>query len=90
MAFSSSVKKHDVQGTMILKVLDFNAASVTSGYVKTGLRNIVFAVISNRSTAGAGKALVNIASDGTTAEQGGLFLSGLTSNDVGSVLVYGY
>lgn len=89
MAFSSTVKKHDIQGTMVMKVIAVNAAAVTSGYVKTGLRNVVFAVFNNGTTAGKGLVLINIASDGTTAEQGGVYISGLTSGDVGQLLVYG-
>lgn len=89
MAFSSSVVKNDVQGTMLCKVITASFAAVTSGHVKTGLRNILFAVHNNEVTEGDGKIVINKASDGSTAEAGGLYCSGFTASDVATILVYG-
>lgn len=89
MAFSSTVKKHDVQGTMICKVIEATFAAVTSGHIKTGLANIVAAVHNNETTEGDGKIVINKASDGTTAEKGGLYCSGFTASDVATIIVYG-
>jgi hypothetical protein len=90
MAFSSTVTKSDVQGTMICKVISASFAAVTSGAIKTGLSNIAFAVHNNEKTEGDGLMKINIASDGSTAEHGSLYFSGFTSNDVATVLVYGW
>lgn len=89
MAFSSTVQKNDVQGTMVCKVYQASFASVTSGHIKTGLSNVVFAVHNNETTEGDGKLVINKASDGSTAEGGGIYFSGFTANDVATVIVYG-
>lgn len=89
MAFSSAQVATDVHGTMECQIYTINSAGVTSGYIKTGFSNILFARLNNATTAGAGKVLINKASDGSTAEGGGLYMSGLTSNDVGEIIVFG-
>lgn len=89
MAFSSAQVDADIHGTTVCQIYTLNFAGVTSGYVKTGLSKILFARLNNATTAGAGKVLINKASDGSTAEGGGLYMSGLTSNDVGEIIVFG-
>lgn len=91
MAFSSSLKKEDVQGTMICKVFDlsFAGVGVTSGHVKTGLGTVVFAAHNNETTA-TGRVKLNRNADDTAAEAGSIFLAGFTAEDVGQVIVYGY
>jgi hypothetical protein len=89
MAFSSTVKKHDVVGTMQVKIFDCNFASVTTGLVKTGFRQILFSSFVNNTTEAQGlvKNDRNAADDG--AEIGSVNVSGVTSNDVGQLIVYG-
>jgi hypothetical protein len=88
MAFSSALKKRDVQGTVQVHVYDVNLAAVTTGHIKTGLSNIVFADCNNETTAG-GRVKINRNSADDAVEMGGVLLVGFTSNDVGSVMVYG-
>ena len=90
MAFSSAVVKSDVIGTGQIKIFTATFAAVTVGAFKTGLSHILFADHNNGTTAGAGKVLINIASDGTTAEEGSIYFTGFTSNDVAKVFVYGF
>lgn len=89
MAFSSSVKKHDVIGTMQVKIFDCSFASVTTGLVKSGFSNVFAAVFSNGTTEAQGlvKLNRNAADDG--AEVGSVNVSGVTSNDVGQLIVFG-
>lgn len=89
MAFSSTLKKSDVHGSLQVQVYtaDFNA--VTTGHIKTGLSNIIFAVHNNEVTEGDGKVEINRDSGDTAAEPGGLLLSGFTLSDVATVIVYG-
>lgn len=90
MAFSSSKVDNNISGKFQEFFFDANFASVTSGYIKTGLSNIVFADHLNNVTENDGKVSINKASDGTTFEKGGLYLSGFTSNDTARIRVVGY
>lgn len=89
MAFSSTVKKHDVVGSMQVKVFDCNFAAVTTGLVKTGFNQILFANFVNNTTEAQGlvKPDRNAADDG--AEIGSVNISGVTASDVGQLIVFG-
>lgn len=88
MAFSSSLKKVDQIGTTQVQYHDVNLAGVTTGHIKTGLSNILFADHNNETTAG-GRVKINRNAADNAYEAGGLLLVGFTSNDVGSVMVHG-
>lgn len=91
MPFVSSTKREDVQGTMICKVIDvsFTGAGVTSGHVKTGLSNVIFAAHNNEVTA-TGRVKLNRNAADTAAEPGSIFLVGFTAEDATvQVIVYG-
>lgn len=82
MAFSSVVKKQDIQGTSKKVYCSFDAAGVTGGVIETGLAEILHVNLSNQGAAAAGaKALF---AGGTVT------LSGLTANDVGTLEVIGF
>lgn len=68
-------------GNLVVEVHSFNAASVTSGDISTGLGTIHSAILQNETTEGQGI----VARSGQTVS-----LSGLTSNDTGTVVVIGY
>jgi hypothetical protein len=89
MAFSSSVKKHDVVGTMQVKIYDCDFASVTTGLVKTGFSNVFAAVFTNGVSEAQGlvKLNRNAADDG--AEVGSVNVSGVTASDTGTLIVFG-
>lgn len=82
MAFSATLIKKGVMGDMRYEIWKFNAASVTSGNITTGLKNIFMASLNDYTTAGVG-----IANFLTTA--GVVALTGLTSSDIGYVMVWG-
>lgn len=88
MAFSSTLKKRDIQGTTQVQAYDVNLASVTTGHIKTGLSNIIFAV-ANNETSVTGRVKINRNSADDAVEMGGVLLIGFTSNDVGSVMIHG-
>lgn len=90
MAFSSAVVKSDVMGTGQVKIFSAAFTAVTVGAIKTGLSHVLFASHNNETTAGNGKMLINIASDGTTAEEGSIYFSGFTSGAAAKVFVYGH
>jgi hypothetical protein len=83
MAFSSTLILTDYSGTQQKKVYYCNFASVTSGSVVTGLKNIKYTIFSNKTGTRAGEAIDDTTTAGTVA------LSGVTSNDVGYLEVYG-
>jgi hypothetical protein len=89
MAFSSTKLDTNLNGKYQEFYFDVNFASVTVGYIKTGLRNIIFADHLNNTTENDGKLVINKASDGSTAEQGGLYMTGFTSNDTARIRVIG-
>jgi hypothetical protein len=90
MAFSSSKVGDNVNGKYKELYFDADFASVTLGHIKTGLSTIIFAEHLNNTTENDGKLAINKASDGSTAEQGGLYCSGFTSNDTARIKVTGY
>lgn len=91
MAFSSSIKKHDVHGSLVCQIheVKFTGVGVTSGHIKTGLSTVVFAVHNNETSA-SGKVELNRNAADTAAEPGSILLNGFTAEDVGQVMVYGY
>ena len=68
-------------GNLLVEVHSWNAASVTSGSISTGISHILHVDINNDVTEGDGKA---VATGQTVA------LSGVTSNDTGTLMVVGY
>jgi hypothetical protein len=89
MAFSSTVKKHDVIGTMQVKIIACDFASVTTGLVKTGFSNVFAAVFSNGVTEAQGLVKLNRNAADDAAEVGSVNISGVTSNDTGDLIVFG-
>lgn len=89
MAFLSTQVKHDICGTMQVKIFSCNFASVTTGAVKTGFSNIHFADFVNNVSEAQGLVKQNIAADGSTAEVGTVNVSGVTASDTGKLIVYG-
>lgn len=81
MAFSSKNKSRTIAGSKIMEVWSWDAAAVTLGSISTGLSVVEHVSINNTVTAGAGKAVPS---------GGKVDISGLTLNDVGTVLVVGY
>ena len=81
MAFSSEKKARTLMGNLVAEVHSFNAASVTSGNISAGVSTILHVSLQNNVTAGAGLAV-------STGQA--VALSGLTSNDTGTILVIGY
>lgn len=89
MAFSSSLKKRDIHGTMQFKIIDCNFASVTSGHVKTGFGTVYAAFFNNGTTEAQGLVKINRNSADNAAEAGGIHISGVTASDIGQLIVYG-
>jgi hypothetical protein len=82
MAFSSTLVFKTVMGNKSMEVWSFNSAGVTSGNIATGLANIAATKLANKT------AQRGVVDDTTTA--GTVALTGLTSNDVGYVFVWGH
>jgi hypothetical protein len=81
MAFSSEKKARSVAGSLIMEVHSWNAASVTSGTINTGIPNILHVSVNNLVSEGQGLAVPSGAN---------VALSSVTSNDTGTVVVMGY
>lgn len=80
MAFSSALKARSIAGNLVMEVHSWNAASVTSGTINTGLGTILHASVNNEVSEGQGLA---VPSGSNVA------LSGVTSNDTGTIVVIG-
>ena len=89
MAFSSTVKKNDVVGTMNVKVFDVDFASVTTGAVKTGFNQILFSAFTNNVSEAQGLVKNNRNAADNAAEVGTINISGVTANDAGQLIVFG-
>jgi len=83
MAFSSAKKSRSDAGNVMIEVYSFNAAAVTSGTISAGIGKIQ-SVSLNNETSGA------VAGQKAVYDANGLItISGLTSNDIGSIIVIG-
>ena len=81
MAFSSEKKSRSLAGNLIMEVHTWDADSVTSGTISTGIGKILHVSLNNDVTEGDGKAVATGQS---------VAISGVTSDDTGTVLVVGY
>ena len=81
MAFSSEKKARSLAGNLIIEVHSWNAASVTSGSISTGVPNILHISLKNDVTEANGQAIA-------TGQK--VDISSVTANDTGSILVVGY
>lgn len=81
MAFSASLIKTDIQGTTKVEIWSFNAASVTTGTIKTGMAQIHHMAINNEVSEAQGL---------VTKSNGDVTIASLTANDTGTLIVYGY
>jgi hypothetical protein len=89
MAFSSTHKKSDVFGTTQVKFFDVNFASVTTGAVKSGFSNVLHAEFTNGTSEAQGLVKINRNAADDAAEAGTVNISGVTSDDVGQLVVFG-
>ena len=81
MAFSSERKSRALANGMVIEVHSFNSAGVTSGSISTGLGTIFGVAFNNETTEMDGKA-VKSGQD--------VAISGVTSGDVGTIVVFGH
>jgi hypothetical protein len=81
MAFSAKKTSRSLAGSKVMEVWTWNAAAVTSGTIRTGLKNIEHVSLNNIVTEADGKAVPT---------KGDIAISGVTANDKGTVLVIGY
>jgi len=82
MAFSSVRVKTDIQGTTKVEYWTWNAASVTTGSITSGIGNILHVSSNNLVTEDVGKWVY------TTA--GVITVTGVTSSDTGTLKVEGF
>jgi hypothetical protein len=83
MAFSYSSEQINVIGIKKMEIISFNAASVTTGTAYTKLSH-VDAILINNTTSGV------VAGQKAVATGSAIVLSGVNSNDVGDLVVFGY
>lgn len=83
MAFSSSSKGVNIAGIKKIEVISFNAASVTSGTISSKISHIEAVIIQNETSG-------SVAGMKAVATGQNIAVSGLNSNDVGNVVVFGY
>lgn len=80
MAFSATLKRQSIFGTLKAQVWEVNSAGVTGGTIATGLSSVDHISLNNKTTEGEGLAV----DSGSN-----VVLSGLVSNDLATVLVIG-
>lgn len=83
MAFSSSTKSQSLAGSLRMETIAFNAAGVTTGVASAHMSHIDCVVICNE-TSGV------VAGQKAAVDGQQITLSGLNSNDVGTLLVIGH
>jgi len=82
MAFSSTLVSQNIVGVKKEHIYSWNAASVTTGTIKTGFTVIEHVSINN---------LVTADKVGKCVPSGGdVVISGVTSSDTGTILIKGY
>jgi hypothetical protein len=80
MAFSSTKVKDDIFGTTRVQIWTWSAASVTTGTISTGFTKVLHISPNNEVTEDIGK---------WVPTNGNVVVSGVTSNDKGTVIIYG-
>lgn len=80
MAFSSALVDRNYLGNLAVEIHTWDAASVTTGTIKTGLSSVLHISHNNLVTEDVGK---------WTASGGTVTVSGVTSNDTGTMMVFG-
>ena len=80
MAFSSSNTSKSIAGNLRMETHSFDSAGVTTGVISTGLGTILHVSLNNEVSEADGKAVI----DGQKVT-----LSGLTSGDTGTIVVFG-
>jgi hypothetical protein len=80
MAFSSERVERQYLGNVAIEIHTWNAASVTTGSIGTGLSSVLHISPNNLVTEDVGK---------WTASGGTVTVTGVTSNDTGTVVVFG-
>ena len=83
MAFSSSSKSYTITGTRKIEIISFNAASVTTGVASSKISHID-SVLINNETSGV------VAAQKAAVSGQNITITGLNSNDVGTLVVFGY
>ena len=81
MAFSSAKIQEAIATPLKIMVFSWNAASVTSGTIATGMSAIHHVAVNNLVSEGQGLAVPT---------GGNVALSGVVSNDTGTIIVFGY
>jgi hypothetical protein len=82
MSFSSALVSQNIVGVKREHIYSWNAASVTTGTIKTGLSVIEHVSVNN---------LVTADKPGKAVPTGGdVVISGVTSSDTGTILIKGY
>lgn len=81
MAFSATRVKSDIQGTTKVEYWSWDAASVTTGAIDSGIANIMHISGNNSTTEGQGL---------WTNESNVVTVAGLSSSDVGTVKIEGF
>lgn len=89
MALTSSRTENQQLGQVNLQCHTLTFTGVTSGHVKTGLARVRAAFFNNETSEAQGIVKINKASDGATAEGGGVYISDVTSGDTGTLTVIG-
>lgn len=82
MAFSSARAKSDVQGTTKVEYWTWDSAGVTTGTIRSGIKNILHLSSNNKTNEDVGK--------WTFDSDGVITVTGVTSNDQGTLKVEGF
>ncbi len=82
MAFSSVRVKSDIQGTTKVEYWTWNAASVTTGTINSGIKNIMHVSSNNLVTEDVGKWVYS--------DAGVVTVTGVTSSDTGTIKIEGF
>lgn len=89
-AFSSSLSKSGQIAGMRMEIYEVSFASVTAGTVVTGMNHVLHAHFTNETTDDHGVTNKNSASASATEDDPGqVHVSGVTSSDTGTLIVYG-
>ena len=90
-AFSATKQREGQAGGLKVLIYEVSFASVTAGTIVTGLNRIVHGHFTNEVSDNHGIQNKNSATASVTEDDPGQFhISSVTSNDTGTVILYGY
>ena len=89
MAFLYNKTTDQLLGAVKIQTYDLNFSGVTAGDINTGMAHVYVAILNNQTSEDDGLTVPNVDTNGSTAKPGSVHSSGVTTSDLGQLIVIG-